>query len=120
VPAEGGATGCCACWRTELDVRPPPRKQPRCALLEGLSLHANTHLHANDRQGLERRRYGARGSLALERLSRAENGRIARWMKRPLPDSAMLATTAVEPRVRSLPGRDYPKVVESVLDDLLQ
>jgi hypothetical protein len=39
---------------TELDVWPPPRKQPRCALLEGFSLHANTHLHANDRQGLER------------------------------------------------------------------
>ncbi len=38
----------------EVDVRPPPRKQPRCALLEGFSLHANTHLHANDRQELER------------------------------------------------------------------
>jgi putative transposase/transposase-like zinc-binding protein len=72
---------------TELDVRPPPRKQPRCALLEGFSLHANTHLHANDRQGLERLcRYGARGALALERLSRAEDGRIAWRMKRPLPD----------------------------------
>ena len=34
--------------------------------------HANTHLHANDRQVLERLcRYGARGALALERLSRA-------------------------------------------------
>ncbi len=72
---------------TELDVRPSPRKQPRCALLEGFSLHANTHLHANDRQGLERLcRYGARGALALERLSRAEDGRIAWRMKRPLPD----------------------------------
>jgi Putative transposase len=61
-------------------------KQPRCALLEGFSLHANTHLHANDRQGLERPgRYGARGALALERLSRAEDGRIAYRMKRPLP-----------------------------------
>ncbi|HEY0096923.1 MAG TPA: transposase zinc-binding domain-containing protein, partial [Archangium sp.] len=39
---------------TEMDVRPPPRKQPRCAFLEGFSLHANTHLHANDRQGLAR------------------------------------------------------------------
>ena len=29
---------------TEVDVRPPPREQPRCALLEGFSLHANTHL----------------------------------------------------------------------------
>ena len=72
---------------TEVDVRPPPNKQPRCALLEGFSLHANTHLHANDRQGLERRcRSGARGALALERLSRAEDGRIAYRMKRPLPD----------------------------------
>ncbi|HEX8821578.1 MAG TPA: transposase [Archangium sp.] len=72
---------------TEVDVRPPPRKQPRCALLEGFSLHANTHLHANDRQGLERLcRYGARGALALARLSRAADGRIAYRMKRPLPD----------------------------------
>ncbi|HYO52752.1 hypothetical protein [Archangium sp.] len=31
-------------------------------------------------------RYGARGALALERLSRAEDGRIAWRMKRPLPD----------------------------------
>jgi hypothetical protein len=72
---------------TEVELRPPPRKQPRCAFLEGFSLHANTHLHANDRQGLERLcRYGARGALALERLSRAEDGRIAYRMKRPLPD----------------------------------
>jgi len=50
----------------------------RCALMEGFSLHAHTHLHANDRQGLERLcRYGARGALALERLSRVEGGRIA-------------------------------------------
>jgi hypothetical protein len=56
-------------------------------LLEGFSLHANTHLHASDRQGLERLcRYGARGALALERLSRMEDGRIAYRMKRPLPD----------------------------------
>ncbi|WP_276203642.1 transposase [Hyalangium minutum] len=72
---------------TEVDRRLPPSKQPRCALLEGFSLHANTHLHANDRQGLERLcRYGARGALALERLSRMEDGRIAYRMKRPLPD----------------------------------
>ena len=72
---------------TEVDVRLPPRKQPRCAFLEEFSLHANTHLHANDRQGLERLcRYGARGALALGRLSRAEDGRSAWRMKRPLPD----------------------------------
>ncbi|WP_233261354.1 transposase [Vitiosangium sp. GDMCC 1.1324] len=78
-----------AAW---LDVRPPPRKQPRCALLEGFSLHANTHLHAHDRQGLERLcRYEARGALALERLSRAEDGRIAWRMKRCKPP--MMADT---------------------------
>ncbi|HLM48233.1 MAG TPA: transposase [Myxococcaceae bacterium] len=55
--------------------------------MEGFSLHANTHLHGNDRQGLERLcRYGVRGALALERLSRMEDGRIAYRMKRPLPD----------------------------------
>ncbi|WP_275439095.1 transposase [Archangium violaceum] len=45
------------------------------------------YFHANDRQGLERLcRYGARGALALERLSRAEDGRIAWRMNRTLPD----------------------------------
>ncbi|HEX8698141.1 MAG TPA: transposase, partial [Myxococcaceae bacterium] len=58
--------------------------------LEGFSLHANTHLHANDRQGLERLcRYGARGALALERLSRAEDGRIA-YRRTPRVDWAEL------------------------------
>jgi hypothetical protein len=67
-------------------VRAPPRSQPRCAFLEGFSLHANTHLHANDREGLERLcRYGARGALALERFERAPDGRITYRMKRPLP-----------------------------------
>ncbi|HYO54752.1 transposase [Archangium sp.] len=69
---------------------PPERRSlllVRCAFMEGFSLHVNTHVHANDRQGLERLcRYGARGALALERLSRAEDGRIAYRMKRPLPD----------------------------------
>jgi hypothetical protein len=56
-------------------------------LLEGFCLHADTHLHAKDRQGLERLcRHGARGALALERLSRMEDGRLAYRMKRPLPD----------------------------------
>jgi hypothetical protein len=60
---------------------------PRCAFLAGFSLHANTHLHANDREGLERLcRYGARGALALERFEEAADGRIAYRMKRPMPD----------------------------------
>jgi hypothetical protein len=72
-----------------LDVRPPPRKVPRCAFLEGFSLHANTHLHAHDREGLERLcRYGARGALALERFEEGEDGGILYRMKRPMPDGA--------------------------------
>ena len=69
----------------QLDVRAPTRQQPRCAFLEGFSLHANTHLHASDRMGLERLcRYGARGPLALERFERTPDGRIAYRMKRAL------------------------------------
>ena len=45
------------------------------------------HLHANDREGLERLcQYGARGALALERFEQTEDGRIAYRMKRPMPD----------------------------------
>ncbi|MCC7075345.1 MAG: transposase, partial [Deltaproteobacteria bacterium] len=44
------------------------------------------HLHANDRRGLEQLcRYGARGTIALSRLSELPNGRYAYRMKRPLP-----------------------------------
>jgi len=75
-----------------------PDTPVRCILMEGFSLHANTHLHATDRQGLERLcRYGARGALALEGLSRAEGRRIAYRMKRPLPDGTPhLLSTGLE------------------------
>ena len=57
------------------------------AFLEGFSLHAGVHLHANDRRGLEQLcRYGARGAIALSRLSELDDGRYAYRMKRPLPD----------------------------------
>ena len=32
----------------------PPRRRRHAAFLEGFSLHAGVHLHANDREGLER------------------------------------------------------------------
>jgi hypothetical protein len=66
--------------------------------MEGFSLHANTHLHENDRAGLERLcRYGARGALALERLESLSDGRISFRMKRPLPDGRThLVFTPVE------------------------
>ncbi|MBE2251406.1 MAG: transposase [Myxococcus sp.] len=46
------------------------------AVAHGFSLHADTWLHGNDRQGLERlARYGARGPVAESRLRRLEDGR---------------------------------------------
>ena len=42
----------------------------------GFSLHADTAVHGNDRQGLERLcRYGARGPVAESRLRRLDDGR---------------------------------------------
>ena len=44
--------------------------------LRGFSLHADTAVHAHDRQGLERlARYGARGPVAECRLTRLDDGR---------------------------------------------
>jgi hypothetical protein len=52
---------------------PSPR---RVAVAHGFSLHANTAVHGNDRQGLERLcRYGARGPVAECRLRRLTDGR---------------------------------------------
>ena len=52
---------------------PAPKSNPGApSVLEGFSLHANTHLHANDKQGLERLccfdmegRYTARRTVLL-------------------------------------------------------
>jgi hypothetical protein len=48
------------------------------AYLEGFSLHAGVHLHANDREGLARLcGYGARPALSQDRLSELPDGRLA-------------------------------------------
>ena len=67
-----------------------PAKQGRLsAFLNGFSLHAGVHLHANDRKGLEQLcSYGARGPFSLERLSQLPDGRLCYRMKRPLPDGS--------------------------------
>ena len=54
--------------------------------------------HENDRLGLETLcRYGARGALSLERLSRRDDGTLAYRMKRPAPDgSTHLLLTPLE------------------------
>ena len=76
--------------QTRLPLGEEPRRRTRlCAFLDGFSLHANTHVHENDRESLERlARYGARGPLALERLSRSEDGKLEYRLRKPLPGGA--------------------------------
>lgn len=56
-----------------LDLPPARRRRNRVAVAEGFSLHADTAVHANDREGLERLcRYGARGPIAECRLRKLD------------------------------------------------
>ena len=65
----------------------PPRRKRHSAFLEGFSLHAGVHLHAHDREGLERLlRYGARPPLSLQRLAELPDGRLAYRLKRQFAD----------------------------------
>lgn len=59
------------------------RRGRRVAVERGFSLHADTHVHANDRAGLARlARYGARGPIAESRLARREDGTYTYRTKR--------------------------------------
>ena len=60
---------------------------PRCATVDGFSLHANVAVHADDRPRLERlARYGARAPIAMDRLERLVDGRLLYRFKRPWRD----------------------------------
>jgi hypothetical protein len=59
-----------------------PIDSPRCASVDGVSLHANVCVPARDRLRLERLcRYAARSPLASERLSRLDDGRLLYRLK---------------------------------------
>jgi len=65
----------------------PERKGPRCASVNGFSLHANTGIPAHRRDQLERLiRYTARGALSLERLEQDANGDLIYRFNRPWSD----------------------------------
>ena len=65
------------------------RRAPLSVWIDGFSLQAGTHVHENDRAGLEHLcAYGARAPLALGRLSRREDGRYVYELKYPLPDGS--------------------------------
>jgi hypothetical protein len=76
-----------------LGTAPPDtgRAKKRAAYLQGFSLHAAVHLHANDREGLAHLcGYGARSPFSQERLSALPDGRLAYRLKRPLGDGRQM------------------------------
>jgi hypothetical protein len=79
---------------------PPANERPRArfeAFLEGFSLHCGVRLHENDRQGIERLcRYGARGPLALGRLTKGGDDIYRYRMKRTVAGKDELVLTGVE------------------------
>jgi ribosomal protein S27E len=59
-------------------------QSPRCATINGFSVHANVSIPAPDRMRLERLcRYAARPAVATERLSELSDGRLLYRLKRP-------------------------------------
>ncbi len=73
--------------RGRLDDEEPERLTHLRARQDGVSLHAGTALHANDRIGLERLcRYGLRPPLAVGRLTEAADGSVLYEMKRRFAD----------------------------------
>ncbi len=67
------------------------RVKRRAGYIDGFSLHAGVHLHANDREGLAHLcGYGARPPFSQERLSELPDGRLAYRLKRTLGDGCQM------------------------------
>ena len=65
----------------------PALTGPRCASVNGFSLHANTDIPAHRRDQLERlMRYTGRGAVSLERLTEDANGDLVYLLTRPWSD----------------------------------
>jgi hypothetical protein len=65
----------------------PELTGPRCASVNGFSLHANTDIPAHRRDQLERLiRYAGRGAVSLERLEQDDNGNLIYRFNRPWSD----------------------------------
>ena len=81
----------------------PRKHHRRLAVADGFSLHADTWVGEADRPGLERLcRYGARGPLAEDRLSRRDDGRYAYRLRRPSPSGATSLVLTAAQLVRRL------------------
>ena len=70
-----------------VDGEVPTLTGPRCASVQGFSLHANTQVPAHRRDQLERLiRYTARGAVSLERLTQDANGDLVYTFTHPWSD----------------------------------
>jgi Putative transposase/Transposase zinc-binding domain len=70
-----------------VDGEAPTLTGPRCASVQGFSLHANTQVPAHRRDQLERLiRYTARGAVSLERLTQDANGELVYTFTHPWSD----------------------------------
>lgn len=73
-----------------VDGEAPTLTGPRCANVQGFSLHANTHVPAHRRDQLERlMRSTARGAVSLERLAQDANGDLVYTFTHPWSDGTV-------------------------------
>ena len=80
------------------DAVRPTKARSLSARVDGFSLHAGTHVRADDREGLEYLcRYGARGPFSLERLSLLPDGRVRYALRRPWPTAQGVTSLTFEP-----------------------
>ncbi|MGH9602666.1 MAG: transposase [Terriglobales bacterium] len=81
----------------------PALTGPRCASVNGFSLHANTQVPAHRRDQLERLlRYTARGAVALERLAEDAHGDLVYTCTTPWSDGTTGITLAPLERLEKL------------------
>jgi hypothetical protein len=103
---------------------------PRCASVQGFSLHANTQVPAHRRDQLERLiRYTARGAVSLERLAQDANGDLVYTFTHPWSDGITgirlslveLLEKTVESRLiclsSTLPGLNLIALTEPLNDE---
>jgi len=94
-----------------------PEPKPLCAQVNGFSLHAATHVAADDRDALERLcKYGLRAPFAQDRLSLLPDGRVRYELRRPWPTPTGATELVFEPlqlmrRLASLIPRPYTNLV---------
>ena len=92
----------------------PPRRKRQTALVEGFSLHGGVHLHANDREGLEKLcGYGAKPPFALERLSVLPDGRVCYRLRRLIADGRTELLLAPTEFLRKPPPGSLPRRIRA-------